>query len=649
MKQTIQKMNFGPCMDVKEYNNHLYVIQNTSQYPGGRLCVLTPEGKLCSELKGLGNARQIEISHGIAVISARENGLWLLEVKEETLRLLAHYQTIEFATGVTLYGSLAFISCRQYGIEIIDISCPCTPKHIGIIRIGEVQSACVYNGYLYGGVWGEMNVAIVDIRDIAQPKLAARIPLKGRGDGVIVKDDILYAVTGQHGRGIKNVSDENDPQYGMGNGLEVFDVSDPAHPISLYSQFFGQGYSISYDMWKPILSGNILICGISLLGVFAYDKTSRQPLFHLSLPPTDPLPDAVTGLTVCGGALYLSSGRSDLFRFSCRDFSFENCYRFDIDLPIKTQPQSFFCTQNNRAVLEQAYVPENAPVLDLCEAGSYIAAACGASGIHLLDALHLSCKHILPTDGCCCDIKFSGGFLFAALSEKGLAIYSLKENIPRLISLTRFEKAVLQLTLSADGAYVLCGLGSTEVVLLDVHTKESPRVIARRSAAQGPLYGGNFAANRLLNGTMLMFWHRDGLVYTNPSAGETALHNIFYPKHNSFMGLGPENGCDTDGENIFYNLNGGYILLPIKEHVFADDLPLYHTAIDIVGKITVCDSLLVSAERAKGTVTVTDISAVKSPKAICSLSTSASPGKPVYFQNEIWLPGGYGGLLKLKL
>ena len=59
MKQAMQKMNFGPCMDVKEYNNHLYVIQNTSQYPGGRLCVLTPEGKLCSELKGLGNARQI--------------------------------------------------------------------------------------------------------------------------------------------------------------------------------------------------------------------------------------------------------------------------------------------------------------------------------------------------------------------------------------------------------------------------------------------------------------------------------------------------------------------------------------------------------------------------------------------------------------
>lgn len=649
MKGHLQRMHLGPCMDVKESMGRLYVIQNTLQYPGGRLCVLSPEGELQGEYKGIGNARQIEITRGIAVISARENGLWLLDIRKTVPRLLAWYQTVEFATGVTLYADFALISCRQYGVEAIDISCPSKPKHVGLIRIGEVQSACIYNGFLYGGVWGEMNVAVVDIRDICQPRLITRIPLNGRGDGVIVKDNILYAVTGQHGRGIKNVSDENDPQYGMGNGLEVFDVSDPAHPISLYSQFFGQGYSISYDMWKPILSGNILICGNSLLGVFAYDKTSRQPLFHLSLPPTDTLPDAVTGLTICDGALYISSGRSDLFRFSCRDFSFENCWRFDTDLPIKVQPQSFFCTQNDHAVLEQAYVPENAPVLDLCEAGPYIAAACGASGIHLLDALHLSRKRILPTDGCCCDVKFSGGFLFAALSEKGLAIYNLKEDTPQLVSLTHFEKAVLQLTLSADGAYVLCGLGSTEVVLLDVHTRETPQVIARRSAAQGPLYGGNFAANHLLDGTMIMFWHRDGLVYTNPCGGKTALKNIFYPKHNGFMGLGPENGCDTDGENIFYNLNGGYILLPMEECVFADDLPLYHTENDIIGKITVCGSLLVSAERAKGIVTVTDISAVKSPRAICSLAASASPGKPVYFQDKIWLPGGYSGLLQLKL
>lgn len=33
-----------------------------------------------------------------------------------------------------------------------------------------------------------MNIAIVDIHDITRPKLVTRIPLKGRGDGVIVKN-----------------------------------------------------------------------------------------------------------------------------------------------------------------------------------------------------------------------------------------------------------------------------------------------------------------------------------------------------------------------------------------------------------------------------------------------------------------------------
>lgn len=140
-------------------------------------------------------------------------------------------------------------------------------------------------------------------------------------------------------------------------------------------------------MWKPILSGDILICGISLLGVFAYDTNSRRPLFHLSLPSVDSLPDAVTGLTTCNGAFYISSGRSNLFRFSCRDILFKNCYRFDIDLPIKVQPQSFRCISNNRAAPEQTYIPENAPVLGLCEAGVYVAAACGISGIHLFDEM----------------------------------------------------------------------------------------------------------------------------------------------------------------------------------------------------------------------------------------------------------------------
>ena len=38
--------SIGACMDVKANKGLIYAIQRDSQFPGGRLCVLTPELKL---------------------------------------------------------------------------------------------------------------------------------------------------------------------------------------------------------------------------------------------------------------------------------------------------------------------------------------------------------------------------------------------------------------------------------------------------------------------------------------------------------------------------------------------------------------------------------------------------------------------------
>ena len=114
----------GPCMDVKTHNGRLYAIQRFSQIPHGRLCVLSSDLRLVAEFVGIGDARQIEIIKDIAVITAREDGLWIFDVSLPEPRLLCHYQTVEYATGVALCGNLAFISCRQYGVQILDISDP---------------------------------------------------------------------------------------------------------------------------------------------------------------------------------------------------------------------------------------------------------------------------------------------------------------------------------------------------------------------------------------------------------------------------------------------------------------------------------------------------------------------------------------------
>ena len=102
-----EKAGIGACMDVKAHNGLIYAIQRHSQFQGGRLCVLDSKLTLLHAYVGIGSARQIEIAGDVAVITAREDGLWLFDISEPEPRLLCHYQTVEYATGGAL-GEFSF-------------------------------------------------------------------------------------------------------------------------------------------------------------------------------------------------------------------------------------------------------------------------------------------------------------------------------------------------------------------------------------------------------------------------------------------------------------------------------------------------------------------------------------------------------------
>ena len=636
--------HLGPCMDVCTGRDCLYVIQNTKQHPGsGRLCVLSPECELIASYEGIGNARQIAVSGNIAIVTARENGLWVFDISQTIPRLLSHYQTLEYATGATLYSNLALISCRQFGVEIIDLSNPAHPRHVGIIRIGEVQSACVYDGILYGGIWGSMQVAVVDIRDIHHPQQVASIPLDGRGDGVLALNGRLYAVTGQHKRGIENTSNENDPCWGMGNGLSVFDISDPRNAKEIHRTFFGKCYNMHFDMWKPAQCGDAIICGCSSLGVFAYDRQTCTPLFHLTLPEGE----AVTSFASLGHRLYVCGGETDLYLFDA-DQPLGVCRRWDVERAIKIQSKlDKLVTEASGMTLIPRYQPETAPVLTLNVCGDTLAAACGAGGIHLLDEnFHLMSN--TRTKGFCCDVKGTQTHVVAALADAGLHFYLRKEHMLERIAHISTEKAALQLCLSADGRYLLCGCGTNDVLLFDLTDWENPKQISEIHIAF-PLYGSNFSEHAMADGTMFLFWHRAGLVYINPSKGDFTFHNIFYKRSNGFTGFGPEQGCDTDGEHILYSLNGGYVFLPLREQVNVDELPLYHASAPLPGKFVLLDGRMIFTERARGLITVVDAAHITRPRIIARAVTSASPGRPVRFAQKLFVPLTYGGIAELQL
>ncbi len=629
---TLTKKVLGPCMDVKNDGNHLFAIQRPDQYPGGRLCVLDAEGNILGQYENIGTARQIEIKNGIAVVSARANNLWIFDIREPQPKLLSHYKTIEYAVGVALYANLALISCRQYGVEVIDLSDPANPKHIHTIQTGEVQSACVDNGILYGGIWGTMNVLVIDIRDLNEPKVIADIPLQGRGDGVIVKDNILYAVTGQHKRGLINSTDHSDPCFGIGNGVEMFDVSDPSDPKFLARREFGYGHSIGFDMWDVNIADDLLLCNDSVCGVHALDAKTFEPKFHLGF---DNETTAATGLTTFAGNLYVSSS-DGLYRF---DGDFANLYRSDTDMTLTGNSETFEVDSSN---LVQRFVCSS-PILSVVKADAYLALACANGGIRLLNNSFDEVAHC-PTPSMCCEIRYHNGLIYAALAENGLAVYRLSDH--SLLATYHFDEPLLQIDLSDSGHYLNCCCGEAYIALLDVSDLSNIRQLARRDRTEGNIYGSNYLSGRLSDGSMAMYWHRDGFFYINPDTGDFEYHNIYYSKKVEFLGYGPENGCDTDGERIFYNLNHNLIILP-KQDCLVDDLPIYTVPDPIHGKLTYHNDKIYATERARGLVQAYDITDLDSIKTLKYIHTNASCEKPVLINDRVFIPGWYGGLLEL--
>ena len=548
---------------------------------------------------------------------------------------------------MALWANLAFISCRQYGVQILDISNPDTPRHIGIIRVGEVQSATVSEGILYCGVWGKMKVVVVDIRDITKPTVLCEIPLMGRGDGVHVKDGILYAASGQHARGLINSMDYSDPAFGMGNGVEIFDVHNPADPKRLKSKFLGKGYCTSVDMWEPALYGDTLVVNNSILGVFGLDPVTMEERFHV-LPPTLPeREDAVTGVTGMNGDLFVATSYGGLF--ACREVRIGEQLPNPTDFQVNVAPHAFSYTGEGAASLSVRY-SGLFPVLDVAEADDCLALACAEGGVHLVDKDSFSLLTRIETSGMAQDVKNHGDLLFVALEKKGIEIFRLNNGRPQKIGAFIADKPIYQLAVSESGKYLLCALASNEIRMLDVSDTANIKELYRRTTKKGPLYGNNFAANKLNDGTMLLFCHRDGLIYTNPDHGDMEFHSIEYKRRRGFCGYCAGEGIETDGEQILYTADHGYTFLPMKEiPEFFEDIPHCQVEKGFRGLLTLKDGVMIVANRAQGVITILDVINLAQPRILAKLTTNASPSKAIFVDDRIFLPGGRGGLLELNL
>ena len=665
----------GPGMDVLRQGEYLYVLQQRN------LAILSLKDPahpaVVGKLEDVGNLRQIAIRGDVAYITAREDGLFVVDISDRTApKLLSHYDTIEFATGIAIDGHYAFIAQRWFGVEIVDISEPTAIRHVSVVRVGESQSCVVSDGYLYVGAWAECRVAICDVRNLAAPKQVAMIQLHGRGDGLCVEKGILYAAYGHHQPGAKHTLD--DPRYGNGNGLDIFDVSDPAHPKQVSRVQFAWRYYYGWpDTWRVRLAfpyaylyhthNGIVILDVSdvtrpkelaQIRVARYpgqdgyrklkvsDKSGVRPV-ALPFDPAKVCYSPICGLETVDGYMYFTGLFTDLHIYHNEklvktiDDTSGTC-----ELVASGDFHDIAPIESLGLKNLKTYRP-GGQVYTAVEQDGLVYAACGSAGIHVLDK-DLNLLKQYPTAGFAMDVQVHGDKLYSAQGLDGLVCYKVHgANLEQLGAYTPGQ-VVKQVRVAPNGRFAVAHVGGATYEVVDVSNANDMK---RAELIRG--WGGLAYYRQLCNGfiddrTICGTWCA-GRTFMVDLGGDTPKD---LPDPVNVLPDMEAGGYCACGPYALVTREGGYSFYkPLLKGEYPDHMPVYRVKDGQAfrGKPTVCGDILVACNRVDGEVTVVNVSDLTAPTLVRQFTISGNPDVPFIGKGFVLIPAGYQGLIRFDL
>ncbi|MDF1754474.1 MAG: hypothetical protein P1U89_16945 [Verrucomicrobiales bacterium] len=666
----------GPGMDVVRDGGHLYMLQERN------FVILSMEDPakpvVVGKLEKVGNLRQIAIRDGIAYITAREDGLFVVDVSDPTApKLISRYDTIEFATGIALDGNFAFVAQRWFGVEIIDISDPENLRHVSGVRVGEAQSCVVSDGYLYAGAWEECRVAICDVRNPADPKHISTVELNGRGDGLWVENGVLYAAYGHHQPGARLSLD--DPRYGNGNGMEIYDVSDAAAPKHMSRVQLGWRYYYGWpDTWRVKLAFPYAYLYHTHNGVFILDVSDpEQPkeLAQIRIPrypgdksyrklktedksgsrpvaiPFDPAKvsySPVCGLESVDGYLYFTGLFTDLHLYKNEYLAKAISYspKNESELQSKGDFHDFSDLKSHDLKNLSTYRP-GGQVYAAAEHEGNIYAACGSGGIHLLDEKLMRVAEY-STNGFAMDVQVHNENLYVAAGSAGLVRYRIDGQKLEKESSYQTTRPIRQVQISPDGRFAVVQAGGKEFEILDVSAIDE---ISRVEQVRG--WGGLVYYRQLCNGFI-----DNRLICGTWCAGRTFMSDLGGAKPAELpdpIGFLPDmktGGYCAAGKYARFTRNGGYSLYePLRDGEYDSIMPVFRLpgGKKFHGKPTLRGNTLVTCDRIDGEITILDVTELKKPKLIRQFSITGNPDLAYIGKDFVLIPAGRQGLIKFDL
>lgn len=685
----------GKAIDLLVRENYIYVIGGSGNRGYLMIGDISDKSKITkvSTLEGLGQVRQVDITsdNKYILVTGRHNGVTIVDVSDvKNPYIKGYYDSVEFATGICVSENYMYVANRQYGVEIVDISDIENPKQLSIVRCGEAQSCKVIDGYLYAGVWGECCVRIYDVRQPSEPKYLGIANLNGRGDGFSVaksKDGTktyLYAATGQHIKGASSSGLYTEPKYGMGNGMDIFDITNPESPKWLSTvKVDGRYFYSAVDYWEAAFSrgdnGKEYAYLISIFnGVYIYDVTDPSKpirLVHITIPVKSDSPNftnlvandknifqfdqrknvqnsPVSSIAAVDGVLYLAGTYTDVHMYSNDNIIYEEDDIGDTSSFIEKDNGTFYkIPDDNYGLTNFKYYKPNGQVYYALTHGDYIFSACGNDGIHVLDKdLNLVKKY--ETDRAVSHLQVIGDILYSAENQSGLKFYQISGATLTPIG-TAYVSAdnnpVKGVQVSPNGKWAVIQNGRLQFEIINVSDINAPLKYGTYNSS-GHLYYRN-----LMNGFVD---NRYIMCYSNPG---TNCHSI--------IDFGIDCESDTPIVKRFNNtnlamtgghaaykdkaiaVNSGKIIVYNPADYMAEDITAlpssgYTTKSGVVGKPTVYKDVLMLSERMEGDIYFIDIKDISNPKIINSIKIAGNPDLMTATDKYVLIPAGYQGLMK---
>lgn len=655
----------------------------------------------------LGDTRQICLLPGkgtnggdAVIFTCRSYGAFIFDMADPANPVeLAHYDALEMATGLAVYGDYAFVCSRFYGVEVVDLSDPAKPTHLCTIlnEGGEVQSCKVVDGILYAGEYNKNCVSIYDVTDPLCYKKLGVCSLNGRGDGMAVATvngrTYLYAGTGHHAvSGLANSTPLSNLYYGQGNGLDIFDVTDPANPVWMStSKIDGRFYNTSCDFWSAeyaydAATGRSYAYLVSTFnGLYVFDVTDPKAPIRVAHVALELLPDspnygaygltgsrafiynfdttgtnptkygAVGAVAVEKGVLYIGGVLSDLYVYPAAFAFDQEGVSENVEVAVNGDYYSFDAFKDLEGFASA--VVEGGQTYAVDTLGDYVYVAAGAKGIVIYNK-DLEVQKTIATEDICYDLYIQDGKLYTAQGRAGVIVYTL-EGL-NLTETWRHKSTVGQVTMArptSTGKFVLLHVGAVTGQIVRVSDHET--LVSAKASSQ--MYHHNIT--QVVAGRYMGFW-------ANSSAerwydfGENDSFDKPVRVTDASSGYTPRaaqhGGIVAYGNQALAMGNGGYVLYDpntitaseMAALTFIKPVDGYGSedVVNIYGKPTIAGNIMVSCDRIYSRIYITSIADVNNPVLLASFVKGVgNPDIAKVDGNTVYIPLGYMGIVKFDL